>query len=63
MSCDICFAVSHAPCDRLFRLLPTELVTYLASADANVTLCAKDSCRALVIGHAAAGDRRTPLSL
>jgi hypothetical protein len=36
MSCDICFAVSLAPCDHLFRLLPTELVTYLASADVNV---------------------------
>ena len=35
MSCDICFAVSHAPCDRLFCLLR---VTYLASPDVNVTL-------------------------
>ena len=38
MSCDICFAVSLAPCDHLFRLLRTELVTYLTSADVNVTL-------------------------
>jgi len=35
MPCDICFAVSHAPCDHLFCLLR---VTYLASPDVNVTL-------------------------
>lgn len=35
MSCDICFALSHAPCDRLFCLLR---VTYLASPDVNLTL-------------------------
>jgi hypothetical protein len=35
MSCDICFALSHAPCDRLFCLLR---VIYLASPDVNLTL-------------------------
>ena len=51
MSRDICFAVSHAPCDYLFHLL-RKLVTYLAGADVNVTLicqgnylCFSSTCR------------------